>query len=67
MRNLLLTICLSAHGCVTPVQDHEWLRCEMACVVDRLSEVREVCHSFFRGLGCTCYDESTLWLEAGGI
>ena len=55
-------------GCATkPVKDYEWERCELACGVDEVSAAREVSHSMIKGLGCTCYNGETLWIQEGGL
>jgi len=47
-------------GCTTkPVTDFDWLRCEMLC--DEDDGLKEACHSS-GVLGCTCFNEKTLWI-----
>lgn len=51
---------LGLSSCATPVINQHWTRCEDICWP---STVKEACVSFFKGEGCTCYDDATFWLE----
>ena len=67
MKILLIGLILSASCATKPVRDYEWVSCQLSCEVDEEQGLLEVCHSLFKGLGCTCYDGTTIWLGEGGL
>jgi hypothetical protein len=56
MKYLLL---MALTGCYHPVTNHHWENCEEVCL-DKEGP-KEACVSY-KGEGCTCYDETTIWI-----
>jgi hypothetical protein len=50
-------------GCATkPVTLLDWSICNTMCRME-MSQLIEVCHHPWKGLGCKCIDDSILWFE----
>lgn len=59
MKSLFLLLALT--GCAHPVTSTHWGYCELICADN--DGAREACVSFFKGDGCTCFDNTTIWMK----
>lgn len=65
MKLSVLWLFLASSCTSTITTEEDWSKCNLACWAnDDLggSFTKETCHSYFKGLGCTCHNGKTLWL-----